>query len=578
MKKILLPVSMLFLLAYITAGPAHKTIDGKATYSRTTLAERTNSIGCAPPETKVTADANGRFIPALPGLGQHVYLISTKVDSAQFFFNQGINLYYSYHLRDAVASFKEAARFDSSAAMAYWGQALSMGPYYNTYTYKMKPAVQVALTSMTRLRAGTTEKEQGLIDAMLKRYSNDTTNADRDQLDKAYAAALSKLIKRYPEDDDIKALYIDAVMLQHKWDFWSFDGSAKQWTPELVKLCEGILKRDPHQPAGMHYYIHLTEAGQHPEKALAGADRLKDDMPGAAHMVHMATHSYQRNGLFAKGVLVNEESNTVYNREDSLAPMLGIGQNNIIHVYAVQSFCALNGGMYDKALPIYLRARERCVAGHPVFAQDPYAQWVYMLPEMARVRMGKWEEILQEAAPDPRWKYAGLLYHFARGMALASAGKTDLGGAELASLRMNLSDSLLNVPLLPFDKPAQCGHIAADILEASLLWKQGWGDQAITIFGRAVTEEDLLVYREPQQWVLPARQYLGACLLKMGKAKDAEKVYRRDLVKNPGNGWSLLGLYQSLTAQHKSSQAADIRQKYLKAFEAADVHPTASVF
>jgi len=578
MKKILLPVSMLFSLAFINVGPAHKTTSAKALPGRTALSERRTGLGCAPPEVPVVADANGRFIPALPGLGRHVYLISTKTDSAQFFFNQGLSFYYSYHLRDAVASFKEAALFDSAAVMAYWGQALAMGPYYNTYAYKMKPGVAAVLASMSRLRAGGTEKEKTLIDAMLKRYSGDTTNADREHLDSAYARAMSRLMKKFPEDDDIKVLYIDAVMLQHKWDFWNADGSAKRWTPQLVRLCEGILKRDPHQPAALHYYIHLTEAGEHPERALAGADRLKDDMPGAGHMVHMATHSYQRNGLFAKGVLVNEAANNVYNTEDSLAPMLGIGRNEIIHVFAVQSFCAINGGMYDKALPLYLRVRERCLAGHQAFAKDPYSQWVYMLLDMARVRMGKWEEILREAAPDPHWKYASLLYHFARGMALANAGKTAPGGAELASLRLNLSDSLLNVPLLPFDKPAQCGDVAAKILEASLLWQQGWRDQAITIFRQAVDEEDLLVYREPQQWVLPARQYLGAYLIKMNKAKEAERVYRRDLVKNPGNGWSLLGLSQSLTAQHKPAEADRARLQYIKAFEAADVHPTASVF
>jgi Tfp pilus assembly protein PilF len=83
---------------------------------------------------------------------------------------------------------------------------------------------------------------------------------------------------------------------------------------------------------------------------------------------------------------------------------------------------------------------------------------------------------------------------------------------------------------------------------------------------------------EPQQWMLPVRQYLGVCLLKMNKARQAEKVYRLDLDRNPGNGWSLLGLYQSLLAQHKPVQAAGFKTKYRKAFEACDVNPVASAF
>ena len=548
--------------------------------TRTTshLPIRAAAVECAPPETNLLPDVNGRFIPALTGWGHHVFVVSTKQDSAQFFFNQGISLYFSYHLRDAQASFMEAARFDSTAAMAYWGEALAMGPYYNSYFYSMKPGVPGALAAMVRRRAGATEKENRLIDAMLKRYSADFTNADRVALDKAYADALADLMRQYPEDDDIKALYIDAVMLEHKWDLWRTNGSPEPWTPELVTLCEGILKRTPRHPAGMHYYIHLTEASRTPELALPYADMLKDEMPGVGHMVHMATHSYQRNGLYAKGVGVNEAANTEYNKEDLAAPMLGIGQNTILHIFAVQSFCAMDAGMYSKGLPLYMRARERCVAAKPAFEQDPYSQFIYMIPAIADVRFGKWAEIIQAPAPDPRWKYAAILDDFARGMANVrqhdvSAAKTHLDG-----IRANLGDSLLNVRLMPFDKPAQCGRVAAGILQGEIAMQEGRQEAAIAALKQGLETEDSLLYREPQQWFLPVRQYLGACLLKANKAGEAEAVYRQDLVRNPGNGWSLLGLYQSLDAQHKSTEAAAIKTKYQKAFEAADVSPVASVF
>jgi len=536
------------------------------------------TIGCAPPLSVLTPDNNGKFIPPLPGLGKHTYTISTRQDSTQFYFNQGINFYFSYHLREALASFKEAARFDSSAAMAYWGQALSMGPYYNVYTYKLKSGVPAALALMNRYRDNATAKEQGLIDAMQKRYSTDTSNADRPELDRAYASAMSGLIKIYSDDNDIKALYIDAVMLEHKWDFYNTDRSPKQWTPEVVALCETILKNDPDHPAAMHYYIHLTEASANPSLALAGADRLKDDMPGVGHMVHMATHMYQRNGLFAKGVTVNEESDRASNIEDSLAPMLGIRKTENIHVFAVQAYCAMNAGMYRKGMPIYLRVRDRLVVNNPVLDQDPYSQWVYMIPTVALVRLGKWDEILQAGTPSPQWKYAQLIDHFARGMANVRHKNLPAAKSDLDNLEANLSDDLLNVRIMPFNKPAECGKVAADILIAEILFAEGRHDAAITAFNSAVTAEDALIYREPQQWLLPARQYLGMYLLKMNKAREAEQVYRQDLDRNPGNGWSLLGLYQSLLAQQRSTEAAAAKENYQKAFEASDVKPVASVF
>lgn len=316
--------------------------------------DRSVSLSCAAPVNgELEKDESGKFISVLPGWGKHTYKISTSSDSAQFYFNQGLNLYYSYHLKQALGSFKEAARFDSSSAMAYWGQALAMGPFYNEPVYKMNAAVPNVIAQMISHRAGASEKELGFIDAMKQRYSNDLTNADRAKLDQAYTAAMAALLKTYNSDPDIKGLYIDAVMLQHKWDFWNNDGSPKAWTPELVKYCEDVIKTDAMHPAGLHYYIHVTEASQHPELALKSADALKDAMPGTAHMVHMASHMYQRNGLFEKGVEINEAANTASNIADSLHKGTGNGQNTTIHYFAVQSYCALSAGMYESAMAVY---------------------------------------------------------------------------------------------------------------------------------------------------------------------------------------------------------------------------------
>jgi len=83
-----------------------------------------NIIGCAPAATEdFYPDENSKYIPVMPGWGNHFYKVNTADDSAQFYFNQGLTMYYSYHSREAIASFKEAARFDNNCAMAYWGQA-----------------------------------------------------------------------------------------------------------------------------------------------------------------------------------------------------------------------------------------------------------------------------------------------------------------------------------------------------------------------------------------------------------------------------------------------------------------------
>lgn len=121
-------------------------------------------------------------------------------------------------------------------------------------------------------------------------------------------------------------------------------------------------------------------------------------------------------------------------------------------------------------------------------------------------------------------------------------------------------------------------RIAAAILKGELLYAKGNTAAALKSFTVAVSAEDQLIYREPQEWALPARQYLGACLIKMKRYALAEKVYREDLMENPGNGWSQLGMYQCLQAQGKKRSAAVYKKNYIKAFKDADVMPVGSVY
>jgi len=126
------------------------------------------TIGCAPPlnPSALRADEQGKFAPLFTGWGHYSYKVHTSSDSAQLYFDQGLNLYYSYHLREALASFKEAARFDPECTMAYWGQALAMGPYYNSYTYKMPAAVLPVLEQMNRTEANAPSEEKALAEVM----------------------------------------------------------------------------------------------------------------------------------------------------------------------------------------------------------------------------------------------------------------------------------------------------------------------------------------------------------------------------------------------------------------------------
>ena len=93
---------------------------------------------------------------------------------------------------------------------------------------------------------------------------------------------------------------------------------------------------------------------------------------------------------------------------------------------------------------------------------------------------------------------------------------------------------------------------------------------AIEAWARAVKAEDALNYDEPADWFYPTRESLGAALLRAQRLDRAEQVFREDLVRNPINGRSLFGLWQTLLAK-KDPAAAATRQQFQQAWKYADV-------
>jgi tetratricopeptide (TPR) repeat protein len=117
--------------------------------------------------------------PLLEGLGEWHFGVTTESEDAQAFFDQGLRLSYGFNHAEAIRAFKEAARLDPGFAMAYWGQALALGPNIND---KMPHARELealaAVVKAAELSSHATEKERDLIEALRTRYTDDE-NADR---------------------------------------------------------------------------------------------------------------------------------------------------------------------------------------------------------------------------------------------------------------------------------------------------------------------------------------------------------------------------------------------------------------
>ncbi len=79
-------------------------------------------------------------------------------------------------------------------------------------------------------------------------------------------------------------------------------------------------------------------------------------------------------------------------------------------------------------------------------------------------------------------------------------------------------------------------------------------------------------------WFYPVRESLGAALLSAGRAADAERVFRDDLVRHPRNARSLFGLRTALKAQGKEADAAWVQREFDEAWKNADTKLTLDDF
>jgi tetratricopeptide (TPR) repeat protein len=512
-------------------------------------------------------------VPLFDNLGTLHHAITTNSEQAQRYFDQGLRLVYAFNHAEALQSFEEAARLDPSAAMAYWGIALALGHNINSMTDKQNR--RRAWEAMQKARAHSLHvgaAERGYIEALSTRYG--PKGRARAASDKAYADAMRSLWLEYPDDPDAGVLFAEALMDVHPWDLWTSGGRARPGTEEILATLESILDRYPDHPGACHYYIHAVEASPAPERALPCAERLPGLMPGAGHLAHMPAHTYIRLGRYHDAV----ERNVAAVRVDQ-AYLAGQHTNgdyaDSYYTHNLHFLWAslLMEGRRAEALRV---ARE--LTGLITEAEARKDKWKeFFLPASlwSMIRFGQWDDLLLEPAPPKTLRLLHGMWRLGRGLALAVTGR--LPGAEaelvvLAGLTKRVgadrtSEGKTERVLLKIAERLLAGEIAAH--------RQKY-DDAIRRLKEAVGLEDSLPYSEPRFWPIAIRHYLGATLLTAGRAEEAEAIYRADLIRNPNNGWALLGLSQSLRAQRKHDEAEAADRQFSTAWTFADVSVTAS--
>ncbi|HMP81155.1 MAG TPA: hypothetical protein PKA41_00440 [Verrucomicrobiota bacterium] len=512
--------------------------------------------------------------PLFDGLGDLHHPVTTQSKQAQRYFDQGVRLMFGFNHKEAIRSFRSAAHFDPTCAMAYWGVAYAYGPHVNkpmdaSDTTNAWAALNLALANQSHA----TPKEQAYIAALAKRYQAEHTD-DRSALDRAFAVAMRDLVKQHPDDLDAQVIFAEALMNTMPWDYWTRDRTPKPETEEILAALRFVLSRNPNHPGANHFYIHAVEAGPNPGQGLEAANRLLRYAPAAGHLVHMPAHIYMRVGQYHDAIVANELA--IKADKDYIRSCRAQGfypgvyyPHNIHFLWWAQLF----EGRSQDALRTANEAARYANENYCGPSKAYEAPRLRHLPWLTLIRFGKWDEVL--AIPQPAntndFIVDRAMWHFARG--LAFAGKQDAASAEregkaLSAIANSEAATQANTPIFPVTDTLA---VSAHWLAGKVAGARGDTNEMIAQLEKALAIESALPYMEPSFWPVPVRPTLAAALLQSGDATKAEAVFREDLQVWPRHAWSLFGLEAALRAQGKSQQADDVQRQFVAAWARSDV-------
>ncbi len=525
-----------------TAAPAHKHYDDS------------KPVPVPPPGQPLA--------PRLQNLGVHTFPVSTKVARAQLFMNQGFNLTYGFNHAEAARAYAEAARLDPSLAMAYWGQALVLGPNINApMAPEVEPQAYDLLQKAIALKGKATARERAYIDALSARYTGKA--GDRNAADLAYAEAMRALTQKYPDDLDARTLYAESLMDLRPWGYWTRDGQPYETTAQALAALQHVIAKHPTHPGALHLWIHVWESVD-AKRAEAEADRLVPLMPGAGHMVHMPAHIYQRVGRHADVIRVNQlaaqadEEYIAACRAQGLYP-LAYYPHNLHFIWM--------GASATGQRTLAIESARKLAAAVPAegLKAAPILQGFLVVPYLAMVRFSEWDQILAEPKPAFDTTFTNAMLKYARAMAFIAKDRLDDAQQELDAITTLVADpSLKGQTTFSSNSGIAILRIAPEVIAGEIAAKRKEWDRAILHLERAVRYDDALVYMEPPDWHVPARQNLAVVLMAAGRADEAETVLWEDLKRNPEHVWNLSLLAKALRMQDKTADAALIDARLAK--------------
>ena len=446
---------------------------------------------------------------------------TSGAEAAQPDFIRGVLLLHSFEYQDALVAFRKARTTDPGFAMALWGEAMTWN--HPLWDEQWPDSARTALTTLgatpaERATKARTDKERAWLQSVEILYGEGA----KPRRDTLYSQALAEMLRRWPDDDEIRTFYALSLMGLSQ---------ATRSVPAYMRagaIASEVFHRRPDHPGAAHYVIHAFDDPVHAPLGEQAAHAYSRIAPGADHAQHMTTHIFLALGQWDPTVT----QNVIAAGSDTSKWQAGHYTYWLHYGLLQQGRSAEAVALLDQ---LHAHLPAQASPGRRAYLTSARAQQVINLSRWDDPSLG-WDISLAGAGSVPSAVNA-----FAQGYAALRRG--DATGADSAVARL---DAVRGQPAGPLGGSPDLPALLARQLRAALARQAGRKPEA-TAELRAVADMSGQLPMEygPPDFVKPPYELLGEWLLEDGDAPGAQAAFTRALELMPGRLLSLQGLMKS---------------------------------
>ncbi|WAK02339.1 hypothetical protein [Methylobacter sp. YRD-M1] len=500
-------------------------------------------------------------------LGEIRFPTSAQSEKAQAHFLRGVTALHSFSYELALDEFRKATAIELDFMMGYWGEAMACNqPLWGKQDADAARKVLANIKDDPKL----TPRERAYLHAVKLLY---------DEGDKAYAAAMEKVYREYPDDLEAAAFYALALLGSVRSD----DHAGLRTRMRAGAVALEVTRKQPDHPGATHYILHAFDDPDHAILALPAARRYAEIAPEAPHALHMPSHIFLQLGMWPEAASTQE---TLWKQQKN-SPVSERDYHNLYWLHYVY----LQQGRYREAEALLTLMRKSL----PEFPKDDSASLGYgtfLESSMAAafvIETGRWDaaarlvDSLQKSAghfiasvennPGPYQglaKYVESLWIYTRGMAAAKMNLPDARKHIEALQAMEKRAGKEDLPGIGLPLPKIVTIQRLEIAAAASASK-GRLDEAIKHMEKAAAMEDSAPPQPgPPPLIKPAHELLGELLLKADRPVEAEKQFESALFRHTSRARSLLGVARAAAQQGNREKAMDAYSKFRHQWRQAD--------